>query len=137
MKSPIASLEARDLAGDGNEYIVTREPYTSGLQYSGMDLVLRRLEGSQLKTVLKIPVAVKNFASYPPRLEIFEPEEANIGRPGTHTEGDVEFRARGALTDIVWKGEINFHALGREKPLETIPLERVWRWDGAQFKPAR
>jgi hypothetical protein len=63
--------------------------------------------------------------------------EANIGRPGTTTKGEVEFRVRGSLTDIAWKGEVNFHALGREKPLETIPLERVWAWDGAQFSRTR
>ncbi len=130
MKSPIASLEALDLAGDGNEFLVTREPYASGPQVFGMDLLVRRFDGNRLITVGKIPIAARNFASYPPRLQIAEPDEANIGQPGTDTKGEIEFRARGQQTDIAWKGEIRFHALGREKPLETIPLERVWTWNG-------
>ena len=98
-------------------------------------MVIRRMSENQLNTVWKAPFAAKNFASYPPRLDILDPVETNIGRPGTDTKGEVEFRARGSLTDIAWKGEVNFHALGREKPLETIPLERIWSWDGAQFSP--
>jgi hypothetical protein len=66
-----------------------------------------------------------------------EPDEANLGRPGTDTKGDIEFRTRGAQTDIAWKGEIRFHAIGREKPLETIAIGRLWTWDGVKFKPTR
>ena len=54
---------------------------------------------------------------------------------GTDTKGEIEFRARGPQSDIVWKGEIKFHAMGREKPLETLTVERVWSWDGQQFSP--
>jgi hypothetical protein len=133
MKSALTSLEVRDLVGDGNEFLITREPYQAGPQNLGVNMVIRRMEGNNFKTIWKAPISAKNFASYPPRLDILDPAEANIGRPGTDTKSEVEFRARGSLTDIVWKGEVNFHALGREKPLETIPLERTWSWDGAQF----
>lgn len=135
MKSGILNLEIRDLAGDGNECLITREPFHSGPQYFGVNMVIRRIEGNEFKVVGKFPIAAHNFASFPPRLEILEPDEANIGRPGTDTKGEIEFVARDSRTRIVWKGEINFHALGREKPLETLPLERVWSWDGAQFSP--
>jgi hypothetical protein len=137
MKSPLAGLEARDMLGEGDEFLVTREPYDAGPSNVGMNVLIRRLEGSAFKIVGRIPVSARNFASYPPRLDIAEPDEANIGRPGTDTKGEIEFRSRGPLTDIAWKGEIRFHALGREKPLETIPLERVWAWDGIQFSPRR
>ncbi len=133
MKSPVAGLEARDLAGDGNEFLITREPYASGPQSFGMNLLIRKIEQGNLKVVGKIPVSAHNFDSYPPRLDIAEPDEANIGRPGTDTKGEIEFRTHGALTDIAWKGEIKFYALGREKPLETISVERVWSWNGVQF----
>ncbi len=136
MKSAISHLEVRDLAGDGDEFLITREPYSIGPLNSGVNMVIRRLAGNELKVLWKSPIAAKNLASYPARRETLEPAEANIGRPGTDTKGEVEFRPRGALTDIVWKGEINFHALGREKPIETLPVEKVWRWDGVQFKPA-
>jgi hypothetical protein len=137
MKSAITSLEARDLAGDGNEFLVTREPFHAGPMNVGVHMVIRRMEENQLKTVWKAPIAAKNFASYPPRLDILDPAEANIGRPGTNTTGEVQFRARGSLTDIAWIGVVNFHALGREKPVESITLERVWSWDGAQFIPKK
>jgi hypothetical protein len=137
MKSAITSLEARDLVGDGNDFLVTREPFHAGPMNVGVDLVLRRMSGNQLNTVWKAPIEAKNFASYPPRLDIQDPVEANIGRPGTDTKGVIVFRPRGSLTDIAWKGEVNFHALGREKPLETIPLERLWSWDGVRFSPRR
>jgi hypothetical protein len=70
-------------------------------------------------------------------MEILQPHEKNVGLPGTDTKGEVEFRERGALTDIVWKGKISFHALGREEPVETISAERTWSWDGLRFAPVR
>ncbi len=136
MKSPITRLEVRDLAGDGDEFLITHEPYSAGPMNSGVNMVVRRLAGNELKVLWKTPIAAKNLASYPAKREILEPAELNIGRPGTDTKGEVEFRARGTLTDIVWKGEINIHALGREKPVETLSVEKVWRWDGAHFIPA-
>lgn len=137
MKSAITSLEARDLAGDGNEFLITQEPYQAGPMNLGVDLVLRRIVQHQLETIWKAPIAAKNLASYPPRLDILDPPEANIGRPGTDSKGVIVFRPRGPVTDIVWKGDVNFHALGREKPLESIPLERIWSWNGTQYKAAR
>jgi hypothetical protein len=135
MQSAITNLEVRDLVGDGNECLITREPYHSGPQHFGVNMVIRRMEGNTLGIVWKEILSARNFASFLPRLEILEPDEANIGRPGTDTKGEIEFRARGALTDIVWKGEVNFHALGRERPLDTLSVERVWSWDGLQFSP--
>ena len=136
MQSAITRIEVHDLTGDGNECLITHEPYSRGPRNFGVNLVIRRIEGNDFRVLLKAPIAAQNLASYPARREMLEPAEANIGRPGTTTTGEVEFRARGALTDVVWKGEINTHALGREKPVETLPVERIWSWDGAEFKLA-
>ena len=102
MKSPITSLEVRDLVDDGNEFLVTREPHHSGPQNFGVNMVLRRIEGNNFKTIWKAPIAAKNFASYPPKLEIPDPVEANIGRPGTDTKGEVEFRVSQPGGAVVW-----------------------------------
>jgi hypothetical protein len=102
-----------------------------------VNVVIRRLEGGAFKTLGQIPLEARNLAAYPPKLQILEPTELNIGRPGTDTKGAVEFGARGALTDIVWKGKVNFHVLGREEPVETLSLEMTWSWDGTRFSPRR
>ena len=135
MKSPLTHIEVRNLTGDGNECLITHEPYSSGPANSGVRLVIRRMEEGDFKIVARLPVSAHNFGSFPPRMEILEPDEANIGRPGTDTEGEIEFRPHGSKTDIVWKGEINFHAMGRELPLETLTVERVWSWNGQEFVP--
>jgi hypothetical protein len=135
MQSAIIRLEVRDLLGDGNECLITHEPFRVGPQNAGVNLVIRRLEGGSLKSLWKTPIEARNLASYPPQMDILEPPEMNIGRPGTDTKGDVEFRAREALTDIIWRGKVNFHALGREEPVESISIERAWSWDGTKFAP--
>lgn len=137
MHTAITRLEIRDLLGDGNDCLITHEPYRVGPQNSGVNVVIRRLEGGAFKTLGQIPLEARNLAAYPPKLQILEPTELNIGRPGTDTKGAVEFGARGALTDIVWKGKVNFHVLGREEPVETLSLEMTWSWDGTRFSPRR
>jgi hypothetical protein len=133
MQSAITGLEIRRLLGDGIDCLITREPYRVGPQNSGVELVIRRLEGDALRTLWKTAIEARNLAAYPPKMEILEPPELNIGRPGTDTKGEVEFRERGTLTEIVWKGKISFHALGREEPVDTISIERTWSWDGIKF----
>jgi hypothetical protein len=135
MQSPIIRLEIRDLLGDGNDCLITREPYGVGPQNSGMNMVIRRVEAGAFKILGKIPLGSRHLAAYPPKMQILQPPELNIGRPGTDTKGDVEFRARGTLTDIVWKGKVNFHALGREEPVESLPVDKTWSWDGTKFAP--
>ncbi len=137
VQSAITSLEIRNLVGDGCECIVTREPYSAGPQNDGINMVIRRDEKGELATLWKAPLEARNFASYPARVRILQPPEANIGSPGTVTKGDVEFRARGQLTDLVWKGKVELYAVGREQPLESLPIEKVCQWQGDRFSPLK
>ena len=135
MQAGITFLEVRDLLGDGNECLVSREVFNVGPENHGVNMMIRRLEAGAFKLLWKAPLEYTNLASYPPKPQTLAPAEKNIGAPGTVTKGDVEFRARGRVTEPVWKGRIEFHAVGREEPVETLSVEKVCAWDGAEFAP--
>lgn len=135
VQSAVTRIEIRDLLGDGNECIITREPFAAGPQNAGVHTVVRRLEKGELKILWKAPLEACNLASYPATRRALQPPEANIGMPGTVTKGELEFRARGRLTDLVWKGKVEFHVLGREEPVESVAIEKVCAWDGTKFAP--
>ena len=135
MQSAVTRLEIRDLLGDGNECLITREPFAVGPANAGMSTVIRRLEKGELKILWKAPLEARNLASYPPARRVLQPPEANIGMPGTVTKGELEFRARGRLTDLVWKGKVEIHVLGREEPVESVSIEKTCAWDGTKFAP--
>lgn len=137
MQAGITSIEIRDLIGDGNECLVTREPFNLGPENRGVNLVIRRIEGDALKILWEGPVEFRNLASFPPRPQALQPLERNIGAAGTVTKATVDFRPRGSLSEPVWKGKVEFHAFNREEPLETITIEKVCPWDGAKFAPLR
>ncbi len=63
----------------------------------------------------------------------FAPPEKNIGSPGTVTKGEVDFRPRGRISELLWKGKVEFYAFGREQPLETVAIEKICSWDGTKF----
>ena len=133
IQSGITKLEVRDLVGDGNECILTHEPFTQGPENSGLLMVIRRFERDELKVLWKGPLEWRNLANYPPKIGPRQPPEVNIGTPGTVTKGEVEFRARGRQTDIFWKGKVEFRAIGREAPVETLNIEKTITWDGTKF----
>ncbi len=135
LQTGITGLEIRDLLGDGNECLVTREGFNLGMETHGVNMVIRRLEAGAFISLWKAPVEFSNLASFPPRPHRLAPPEKNIGAPGTVTKGDVEFRARGGVNEPVWKGKIEFHAFGREEPVETLSVEKVCAWDGTKFAP--
>ena len=135
VQSAVTRIEIRDLLGDGNECIITREPFAVGPQNAGVHTVIRRLEKGELKILWKAPLEARNLASYPAMRRVLQPLEANIGMPGTVTKGELEFRARGRLTDLVWKGKVEFHVLGREEPVESVSIEKICAWDGTKFAP--
>jgi hypothetical protein len=135
MQAGITFLEVRDLLGDGNECLVSRESFNAGPENHGINMLIRRLEGEAFKLLWKAPVEYRNLASYPPKPQTLTPPEKNIGAPGTVTKGDVEFRARGRIREPLWKGKIEFHAVGRDEPVETIDVEKACAWDGAKFAP--
>jgi hypothetical protein len=135
LKAAITTLEIRDLVGDGNECLLTRETFNLGPQHEGVNLVIRRLEGGGLKTLWRAPVEFVNLAAFPPKIQVLAPPEKNIGSAGTVTKGSVDFRPRGRASDLIWKGKVEFHVLGREQPVETIAVEKICAWDGSEFAP--
>jgi len=135
LKAAITSLEIRDLVGDGNECLLTRETFNLGPQNEGANLVIRRLEAGTLKTLWRAPVEFVNLAAFPPRIQVLAPPEKNIGGGGTVTKGSVDFRPRGRASDLIWKGKVEFHVFGREQPVETITVEKICAWDGTRFAP--
>jgi len=135
LRAGVTRLEIRHLFGDGDECLVTRETFTLGPQNEGLNLVIRKIAGDAFKKLWQAPVEFRNLASFPPKFQILTPPEKNIGAPGTVTKGDVDFRARDRISEPVWKGKVEFHAFGREQPVETVTVEKVCAWDGTKFAP--
>jgi hypothetical protein len=135
MQAGIIRMELRDLLGDGNDLLFTREPFRLGPQNQGVDIVIQRIEEDGFKILWKAPLEFHNLASFPPKPQMLEPPERNIGLPGTVTQGSVEFRARGRLSEPYWKGKVELHVIGREQPLETLQIEKLCAWDGEKFAP--
>jgi hypothetical protein len=135
LNSGISSVEIRDLLGNGNECLITREPFQSQMQIQGANVVIRRIEGDKLVTVWKAPVEFRNLSQYRAKMQILEPPEGNIGAPGTITTGEVTYRPRGSGEDPVWKGKVEFFVLGREKALDSVPFEKACPWNGKEFTP--
>jgi hypothetical protein len=131
----ITDLEVRDLMGDGNECLITREPFTIQTEDFGVNLVIRRLEANELVTLWKAPLQFQNKASYLPRLNILTPPESNIGSPGTFSSGAVQYQKRGVVSEPVWKGKVEFFVVGREDPVDTVKVEKTCAWDGSKFAP--
>jgi hypothetical protein len=133
MQSAITSFEVLDLLGEGNECLVTHEPFSLQPDNSGVNMVIRRIEDGTLKTLWQAPIEFRNLASYPPRHQVLKPPEKNIGSAGTETTATVEFRSHGSRSEPAWKGKIDFYVIGRDKPLESITVEKVCPWDGSKF----
>ncbi|HLY61985.1 MAG TPA: hypothetical protein VKV95_14675 [Terriglobia bacterium] len=137
MQFAITDLDVRDLLGDGNEFLITREPFRVLAQDDGVNMVIRRLEVKQLVTVWTAPIQFRNTASYMPQRQTLAPPENNIGAPGTITSGAVEFRAHGTGSEPVWKGKVDFLVIGRDQPVDSLNLEKACPWDGFKFAPLR
>ena len=137
MQSAITSIEVRDLAGGGRDCLITHEPFKTQTHYDGVNMVIRKIDGGTFKTLWQAPLEFRNLASFPPKLQKLDPPENNIGTPGTITTGTVEFRARGQINEPFWKGKIAFYIPGREKPIDTVSLEKLCPWDGSKFAPLR
>jgi hypothetical protein len=134
-QSGILQVEVRDLLGNGNECLITREVFAAGPENRGVNLVIRSTSAKGFKILWKAPVEFRNLGTYPPKLRALSPPEKNIGAPGTVTNGDVEFRARGKVSELVWKGKVEFYAVGREEPVQAVTVEKVCAWDGSKFAP--
>lgn len=137
MEPGIIAAQVRDLLGDGNECLVSREPFRQGPETRGINLVIRRIEGGAFKTLWTAPLEFRNLGLYPPRPEILQPSEKNIGLPGTLAKGDVSFHQMGSAFEPVWKGKVEFYVVGRDQPVNSVTVEKACKWDGEKFKPLR
>ena len=137
MQAGIISLEIRDLLGDANECLISREPYREGPETHVLNLIIRRIEGDKFRILWQAPVEFRNLAEFKFKVQILQPPEKNIGAPGTTTTGEVTFRQRGNQQEPVWKGKVEFFLFGREKPVDSVTVEKVCPWDGKEFAPLR
>lgn len=137
MNPGILGGEVRDLLGDGNECFITREPFREGPGIVGVNMVIRRLEGGEFRTLWAAPLESRNLGSYPPKLQMLHPLERNAGAPGTVTKAEVEFQQAGKNYIPVWKGEVKFFAVGQDEPIDQVKVTKACAWNGVQFEPLR
>lgn len=135
MRAGIVQMEVRDLLGDGNECLITHEPFSVPPDSGGVNLVIRQPAGNAFKLLWRAPLEQRNFSSFPSSLVVLAPPERNIGAPGTVTQGAVEFRTRDRLSEPVWKGTIEFHIPDREAPVESLTIDKLCPWTGTGFAP--
>ena len=137
MQAGIASLEIRDLVGDGSDRVVSKEPFREQAQTSGANLRIRKIANGQFQTLWQAPIEFQNLSQYSPKMQILQPPEQNIGAPGTVTTGEVTFRPNGKGQEPVWKGKVDFFVIGRDKPVDFVKIEKACPWNGQVFAPLR
>ncbi len=137
MQPGITSLEVRDLVGDGSDCVISKEPFREQAETYGANIVIRKIADGHFSTLWKAPTEYHNLSEYSPKMQILQPPEKNIGAPGTVTKGEVTYRAQGSGQEPVWKGKVDFFVLGREKPLDTVNIEKACAWDGMKFEPLK
>jgi len=135
MKPGILSAEVRDLLGDGIECLITHEPFRKGPEVLGVNIVIRRLERGNFRTLWSAPLESRNLGSFPSELQILQPLEKNAGAPGTVTKAEVEFQPRGNIYIPVWKATVEFRAVGQDKPLDSVKVTKACAWNGFEFEP--
>jgi hypothetical protein len=134
MKPGIVSCEVRDLLGDGIECLITHEPFRKGPEVLGVNLVIRRLEGGNFRTLWSAPLESRNLEIFPSQRQIRQPLEKNVGAPGTVTRAEVEFQQRGNITIPVWKATVEFFAVGQDNPLNSVRVTKACAWNGFEFE---
>jgi len=134
MKPGIVSCEVRDLFGDGLECLITHEPFRKGPEVLGVNCVIRRLEGDKFRTLWTAPLEYRNLEIFPAEPQIRQPVEKNVGAPGTVTKAEVEFQPRGKISIPVWKATVEFHAVGRDKPMNSVKVTKACTWNGSEFE---
>ena len=135
MKPGILSAEVRDLLGDGIECFITHEPFRKGPEVLGVNIVIRRLERGNFRTLWSAPLESRSLDFFPSAPQILHPLEKNVGAPGTVTKAEVEFQARGNVFIPVWKATVEFFAVGQDKPLNSIKVIKACAWNGFEFEP--
>lgn len=137
MEAGITSIKLRDLLGDGSDCVITREHFRQQAETSGTTLRIRRIVEGKFQDLWQAPINFQNLSQYNPQTQILQPPEHNIGAPGTITTGDVTFRASGTGQEPVWKGKVEFFVIGREKPVDSLNIEKACPWNGRAFAPLR
>jgi len=137
VKPGIVAGEVRDLVGDGNECLITREPFREGPATFGANMVIRRLESGKFAPLWTAPLEFQNFSFYPPQAQILQPLEKNAGAPGTLTKAEVEFQPRGKVHIPVWQATVQFFVPGQDKPVESVRVSKACAWNGSEFEPLR
>jgi len=137
MQGGVTSLEIRDLLGDGNECVITKEPFREQVQTYGDNLRIRTIADGQFRVLWQAPIEFQNLSQYSPKIQILQPPEQNIGAPGTVTAGSVTFHASGSRQEPVWKGKVEFFVFGRDKPVDSVNIEKACPWDGKEFAPLK
>ena len=135
IRTPIGDLEARDAVGDGNECLISHEAFTLGEPNRGVRFVVRRFEGGTIKPLWTAPLEYTNLGFYEPKPHKLSPPERNAGAPGTVTKATAEFAVDRGKPGILWKAIIEFHIPGREKPVDTLTVEKRCAWTGSRFEP--
>jgi len=134
-KPGILSAEVRDLLGDGIECLITHELFRKGPEVLGVNIVIRRLERGNFRTLWSAPLESRNLGSFSSQLQILHPLENNAGAPGTVTKAEVEFQPRGNIYIPVWKATVEFYAVGQDKPLNSVKVTKACAWNGSEFEP--
>jgi hypothetical protein len=70
-------------------------------------------------------------------LQILHPLEKNAGAPGTVTQAEVGFQPAGKNYIPVWKGRVEFFAVGQDKPMQQVKVTKACAWNGREFEPLR
>jgi hypothetical protein len=135
LEAGITSLEVRDLLGDGNECLITHEPFRGGPNTHGTNVVIRRIAGKAFQTLWKAPIEYRYLDVYPAKIRILDPPEKNIATAGTVTTGDVSFHGQGKISEPEWKGKVEFYVVGRDAPVDTVKIDKVCPWEGTKFTP--
>jgi hypothetical protein len=135
MQTGVTEIEVRDLVGDGNECLITHEPFAQTFGTRGVNLVIRRLEAGKFKTLWKAPLELRNLTAFAAQTKVLDPPVRNVGAPGTVTTGSVDYQTDGRVSEPVWKGKVEFYIPGREAPLSTVNVEKVCKWNGSEFAP--
>jgi len=137
MKPGIVYGEVRDLLRDGDECLITHEPFREGPATFGINIMIRRLERGNFSLLWKAPLEWENLGFFPGEMQILQPPERNAGAPGTVTKGEVEFQPHGNTYMAVWKATVEFFGPGQDKPMESVKVTKACPWIGNQFEPVR
>lgn len=135
MKTGVTAIQFRDLLGNGEDLLITHEPFAQAMGPRGENMVIRRIEPGGFKVLWQAPLELSNLASYASQRKVLDPPVKNIGQPGTITTATVAFLSSGHGSEPVWKGKIEFYIIGRQAPVQTLEVEKPCPWNGKTFAP--